>query len=97
MSNMFLKFGTNFNGQMEQMVSLAKWLSVLLRTKWMWVRIPLQSLKTVKDYYLKCDVLPLADVFENFRNNSLKNYGLCPSHYLSQPALSWDATVCVMM
>ena len=25
--------------------SLAKWLSVPLRTKWLWVRIPLQSLK----------------------------------------------------
>ena len=23
-------------------------------------------------------------------NNSLKNYGLCPSHYLSAPGLSWD-------
>ena len=26
--------------------SLAKWLSVRLRTKWLWVRIPLLSLKT---------------------------------------------------
>ena len=51
-------------------------------------------MKTMKDYhnlYLKCDVLLLADVFEKFRNNSLKNYGLCPGHYLSAPALSWDA------
>ena len=32
-----------------------------------------------------------ADVFEKFRNNSLKNYGLCPSHYLSAPSLSWDS------
>ena len=32
----------------------------------------------------------LADIFENFRNNSLKNYGLCPSHYLKTPTLSWD-------
>ena len=42
--------------------------------------------KTMKDYhdlYLKCDVLLFVDVFEKFRNNSLKNYGLCPSHYLS--------------
>ena len=38
-----------------------------------------------------CDALLLADVFEKFRNNSFKNYGLCPSHYLSAPALSWDA------
>ena len=41
--------------------------------------------------YLKCDVLLLTDVFEKFRNNNLKNYGLCLSHYLSTPALSWDA------
>ena len=40
--------------------------------------------------YLKCDVLSLADVFEKVRNNSLKNCGLCPSHYLSAPGLSWD-------
>ena len=51
-------------------------------------------MKTMKDYsdlYLKCDVLLLADVFEKFRNNSLKNYGLCSSHYLSAPGLSRDA------
>ena len=33
----------------------------------------------------------LADVFEKFRNNSLKNYRLSPSHYLSAPGLNWDA------
>ena len=51
-------------------------------------------MKTMKDYndlYVKCDVLLLRDVFEKFRNSSLKNYVLCPSHYLSAPALSWDA------
>ena len=30
-------------------------------------------------------------MFEKFKNKSLKNYGLCPSHYLSVPGLSWDA------
>ena len=42
-------------------------------------------MKTMKDYHdlcLKCDVLLLVDVFEEFRNNSLKNYGLSLSHYL---------------
>ena len=51
-------------------------------------------MKVMKDYhdlYLKCDVLLLADVFEKFRNSSLKIYGLCPSHYFSASALSWDA------
>ena len=48
-------------------------------------------MKHYHDLYLKCDILQLPDVFEKFRSNSLKNYGLCPSHYLSAPALSWDA------
>ena len=50
-------------------------------------------MKTTKDYHdfqLKFDTLLLADVFEKFRNNSLKNYGFGQSHYLSIPALSWD-------
>ena len=41
--------------------------------------------------YVDNDVLLLADVFEKFRNKSLKNYGLCPSHCLSAPGLSRDA------
>ena len=48
-------------------------------------------MKTIKDYhdlYLKCEV---ADVLEKFRNNSLNNYELCASNYLSAPVLSWDA------
>ena len=51
-------------------------------------------MKTIQDYrklYLKCDILVLADVIEKFRNNSLKNYGLYPGHYLSAPGLSWEA------
>ena len=49
-------------------------------------------MKDYYDLYLKYDVLLLADVLEKFtKNNSLNNYGLCPSHYLSAPTLSWDA------
>ena len=39
----------------------------------------------------KCDILLLADVFEKFGNYSFKNYGLCPSHYLSALGLRWGA------
>ena len=49
------------------------------------------KMKTLKDYhdlYNKTDVLLLADVFENFRNNSLKNYKLDPAHYFTAPGLS---------
>ena len=46
-------------------------------------------MKSMKDYYnsyLKWDVL----LFRKFRNSSLKNYGLCPNHYLSARAMRWD-------
>ena len=48
-------------------------------------------MKDYHDLYLKCDVLLLADVFEKFRNNSLKNCELGLSHYWIAPCLSWDA------
>ena len=47
-------------------------------------------MKNYPDLYLECDLLSLAYVFEKLISNSLKNYGLCPSHYLSTPGLSWD-------
>ena len=49
----------------------------------------MKAMKDYHDQYLKCYILLLADVFENFGNSSLQNYGL--SHYLSIPGLRWDA------
>ena len=52
------------------------------------------KMKTFKEYhelYNETDVLLLADVFENFRTNNLKIYGLDPAHYFTAPGLSWDA------
>ena len=52
------------------------------------------KMKTFKDYhelYNETDVLLLADVFENFRNNNLRIYNLDPAHYFTAPGLSWDA------
>ena len=46
-------------------------------------------MKDYHDLYLKCDVLLLADVFQEFRNSSLKNHELCLSYYFGAPALSW--------
>ena len=48
-------------------------------------------MKDHHDLYLKCDVLIIADVFEELRNISLKNYGLCPRDYLGAPGLSQHA------
>ena len=52
------------------------------------------KMKTFKEYlelYNVTDVLLLADVFENFRNICLKNYGLDPVYYYTAPRLAWDA------
>ena len=52
------------------------------------------KMKTLKDYlelYNITDVLLLADVFENFRDICLKNYGLDPVYYYTAPGLAWDA------
>ena len=42
-----------------------------------WNKFGIKTMKYYHDLYLKCDVLLLADVFQIFINNSLKNYGLC--------------------
>ena len=52
------------------------------------------KMKTFKEYlelYNVTDVLLLADVFENFREICLKNYGLDPVYYYTAPGLAWDA------
>ena len=50
-------------------------------------------MKYYHELYLKCDILLLANVFEKYRKNISKNYGLHPNHYLSEPGLSWDAVL----
>ena len=52
------------------------------------------KMKTFLDYhelYNETDVLLMADVFENFRNICLNNYGLDPAYYFTAPGLAWDA------
>ena len=56
-----------------------------------WNKFEIKAMEDYHDLYLKCDVLLLVSLFEMFRNNSLKSYGLCSSHYLSAPGLSWNA------
>ena len=56
-----------------------------------WNKFKMKTMKDYHDLHLKCGILLLIDIFEKFGNNSLKNYGLCPSHYLSQPSSKWDA------
>ena len=59
--------------------------------EYLWNKFAMKTIKDYHDLHLKCDVLLLADVFKKFRNKSLKNYELCPNHYLSAPGLIQDA------
>ena len=54
-----------------------------------WNKFETKAIKASHDFYLKYDLSLLADVFEKLRNNSLRNYGSFPSHYLSAPELIW--------
>ena len=50
--------------------------------------------KTIRDYhdfYLKTDVLLLADVFEKFRKTCMEHYQLDPAHFYTSPGLAWEA------
>ncbi|KAK3765304.1 hypothetical protein RRG08_027310 [Elysia crispata] len=56
-----------------------------------WETFGCQTLGNYTDLYCRTDVLLLADVFENFRKTSQKQYGLDPANYYNSPGLSWDA------
>ena len=56
-----------------------------------WKTFKMKSLKEYHEVYNITDVLLLADVFENFRDICLKNYGLDPVYYYTAPGLAWDA------
>ena len=60
-----------------------------------WNEFEMKTRKDYHDFYLKCDVLSLADVSQKSRNRCLKDYGLYTGHYLRGPALSWDAMLSV--
>ena len=61
------------------------------RAKEVWKRFCCKTLGEYHDLYLLTDVGLLADVFENFRDMSMRYYGLDPAQYLTLPHLSWDA------
>ena len=43
------------------------------------------------DSYVQDDTLTLANIFENFRNKYIEIQELDPAHFLSAPALAWQA------
>ena len=59
--------------------------------KRVWKVFECETLKDYLELYNEVDVLLLTDVYENFRDICLANYGLDPAHYFTAPGLAWDA------
>jgi len=59
----------------------------------MWRRYNCKTLKDYHDLYLTLDVTLLADVFENFRNMSLREYKLDPAHSWTVPGFAWNCAL----
>jgi hypothetical protein len=56
-----------------------------------WERFGCRTFRNYHNLYLRCDVAQLADVFEAYRDVSLRGYGLDPVYYFSAPNMAWDA------
>ena len=61
------------------------------RAKTVWKTMKCQCLEDYLRVYLMCDVLLLADCFENFRKVCFKNFSLDPARFLSLPHMAWHA------
>ncbi|XP_074604049.1 uncharacterized protein LOC141857450 [Brevipalpus obovatus] len=62
-------------------------------TKNIWLYHGCRNIGDLHDIYLKMDVCLLAAVFEQFREMSLEEFGLDPSHFFSSPGLTWAAAM----
>ena len=56
----------------------------------------INNLGDYHDLYFQSDTLLLADIFENFRNVSLKTYELDPAYFVSLPGFAWHACLKIM-
>uniref|UniRef100_A0A8D9ARI6 Uncharacterized protein n=1 Tax=Cacopsylla melanoneura TaxID=428564 RepID=A0A8D9ARI6_9HEMI len=56
-----------------------------------WEKFQIKSLAEFSSFYLKTDVLLLADCFQNFRSLCFSIYQLDPAWYFTIPGLAFDA------
>lgn len=71
-------------------------MSKLSDDEWDYIQemIKYNKMKTFEDFhdfYLNIDVNGLADVFENFRQTSIKYYKLEPCNYVGTPSFAWNS------
>ena len=56
-----------------------------------WEVLEIKNHGEYHDLYVQCDILLLADMFQNFRDNCIEIYGLDPFHFLTASGLAWQA------
>ena len=56
-----------------------------------WEVFEIKNLGQYHDLYVQSNTLLLVDAFENFRDKYIEIYELQPAHFLSPPALVWQA------
>ena len=61
------------------------------RAQQVWREFNIENMQQYHDLYLNLDVLLLADVFENFRQTCIMDYGLDPAHYYTLLGFTFDA------
>ena len=62
-----------------------------VHVKKVWESFEIKNLGEYHDFFVQCETLLLADVFENFRDNCIEIYELDPADFLSAPGLAWQA------
>ena len=60
------------------------------RAQNVWREFGIENMQQYHDLYLNLDVLLLADVFENFRQTCILNYGLDLAHYYTLSGFVFD-------
>ena len=61
------------------------------RAQNVWRAFGIENMHKYHDLYLNSDVLLLVNVFENFRQTCILDYGLDPAHYYTLPGFTFDA------
>ena len=57
----------------------------------MWKEFDMKSMRDYMETYCMIDTLLLAQVFEEFRTESLNNFNMDPSHFISLPGFAYNA------
>ena len=78
--------------------SFLEWFKFRMNYQWrlnacskLFEELGLKNIGAYHDLYIQSGTLLLADIFENLWNKCIEIYEIDPIHFLSAPALAWQA------